>query len=193
TGHGLKRAEALKEGSTLWYSTDNKEFSETAPLFTEAGSYTVYVKAKNPNYADTDTAEATVEIKKRGLEFKTLKKEKDYDGTPLTNPAFEVTKGDTAPGQELQVYVSGSITEAGRTANTVSSYRVVAAGTDAADEKAKDYKSNYEIRYTEEDLIVNLAAGNRVTAEGQTVEYDGKAYGLISASAEKEGSTLLYS
>ncbi|MCQ4833574.1 hypothetical protein, partial [Hungatella sp. SL.1.14] len=84
-------------------------------------------------------------------------------------------------------YVSGSITEAGRTANTVSSYRVVAAGTDAADEKAKDYKSNYEIRYTEEDLIVNLAAGNRVTAEGQTVEYDGKAYGLISASAEKEG------
>ncbi len=35
--HGLREVTALKEGSTILYSVDNQNFSETAPVFTEAG------------------------------------------------------------------------------------------------------------------------------------------------------------
>ena len=162
------------------------------PTGVDAGKYSVEIRASKEGYTDVKTW-VDVTIKKRILKFKTLYKEKDYDGKPLTNPVFEITKGDAAPNQELQVYVNGSITNVGKIKNTVSSHRVVASGTDVSDKNAKDYKDNYEISYFEEDLVVNAAKGNRVTVEGQTVEYDGKAYGLISASAEKEGSTLLYS
>lgn len=162
------------------------------PTGVEAGKYSVEIRASKEGYTDVKTW-VDVTIKKRILKFKTLYKEKDYDGKPLTNPVFAITEGDAAPNQELQVYVNGSITNVGKIKNTVSSHRVVASGTDVSDKNAKDYKDNYEISYFEEDLVVKAAKGNRVTVEGQTVMYDGTAYGLKSATAEKEGSILQYS
>ena len=70
--HGLTAAEAAKTGSTLHYSTDGgNTWSQTAPTFTAAGVYTVWVYATNPNYEDSDIVTADVVIRENeGIQFK---------------------------------------------------------------------------------------------------------------------------
>ena len=56
-------AAADVEGSTLLYSVDNgATWSESNPSFTDAGTYTVYVKATHPGYQETAPVSATVVI-----------------------------------------------------------------------------------------------------------------------------------
>ena len=56
-------AEADVEGSTLLYSVDNgATWSESNPSFTNAGTYTVHVKATHPGYRETAPVSATVVI-----------------------------------------------------------------------------------------------------------------------------------
>ena len=55
-------AEAARSGSTLLYSTDGVNFTTQNPVFTNAGSYDVYVMATNPNYEDTPVVRTTVTI-----------------------------------------------------------------------------------------------------------------------------------
>ncbi len=55
-------ASALIPDSTLWYSLDQVDWSETKPTFTDVGVYPVYVKATRANYVDTAVSEAVVTI-----------------------------------------------------------------------------------------------------------------------------------
>lgn len=53
---------ASVEGSTIWYSLDEVDWSESSPQFVNFGSYTVYAKATKPNYEDTPVVSAVVSI-----------------------------------------------------------------------------------------------------------------------------------
>ncbi|MEG0370142.1 MAG: MBG domain-containing protein, partial [Hungatella sp.] len=83
SAYGLSEAHAAQDGSTLLYSTTGVDFTTSAPTFTEAGTYTVYVKATNPNYEDTDTSSATVVINPREITLNARGGTKEYDGTPI--------------------------------------------------------------------------------------------------------------
>ncbi len=91
--YGLKDAAAIKAGSTLLYSLDQVTFSEKKPAFTDAGTYFVYVKAQNPNYAETDVVKGTVTINRRPVTITADSAEKRYDGTDLSANAAKITHG----------------------------------------------------------------------------------------------------
>ena len=55
---------------------------------------------------------------------------KTYDGTALTKNTYTYTDGVLAAGDELQVVVTGSQTDAGSSANVVTSYKVMRGETD---------------------------------------------------------------
>ncbi|WP_207643662.1 MBG domain-containing protein, partial [Hungatella hathewayi] len=76
--YGLTSASAEKEGSKLLYSTNGTEYSETAPTFTEAGTHTVYVKATNPNYKETEAVSAAVVIRPRNVTITVNSASKTY-------------------------------------------------------------------------------------------------------------------
>ena len=181
TGHGLKRAEALKEGSTLWYSTDNKEFSETAPSFTDAGSYTVYVKATNPNYKETPVVNATIVINKKEavIIVDNVTKVYGYEDPLFTGSISELIGSDDL-GTVAFVRQSGDE----RKNNVGDKVRLTANYTE---------NSNYHVVVYEGHLTIVAATDNGVNVEGQALVYDGLNHGLKNAIALKEGSKLLYS
>ena len=79
--HTIETPEALKAGTTILYSTtENGEFTETKPEYTDADEYTIYVKGTNPNYADTEVYPATIKITKRPVTVSVETDEFDYDG-----------------------------------------------------------------------------------------------------------------
>ena len=138
--HGLREVTALKEGSTILYSVDNQNFSETVPVFTEAGSHTVYVKAVNPNYHDTAVVTGIVIIQKRALSITAASAERKYNGTELTAPTASITDGTLADGQTLTaVKVTGSQTSVGSSENIASDAVIMADHAEVT--------SNYNITY----------------------------------------------
>ncbi len=184
--YGLKSARAGKTGSTLQYSIDGTNYSETEPKFSDAETYTVYVKATNPNYADTEAVTGKVVINKRQITITADSASKVYDGTALKKETAAITSGTLAPSQTLAgVTVTGSQTNVGTGTNTASN-AVIKAGS-------KPVTDNYQINYQPGTLRITAGTDNTVNVEGQIVIYDGQEYGLKSARAGKTGSTLQYS
>ncbi|WP_275556948.1 MBG domain-containing protein, partial [Anaerotardibacter muris] len=58
-------ASALVEGSTIEYSLDGQNWTTENPVFADAGTYTVYVRALADNYSVTDVVTGTVAIAPR--------------------------------------------------------------------------------------------------------------------------------
>ena len=110
------------------YATDLSSLTKT-----NAGVYTVYVKATNPNYSNVATTTATLEITKKAITIKADSDSKEYDGTPLTNNSY--TNTDLAPGDEIKtITITGSQTVTGNCDN-ISSAAVIenAAGVDVTE------------------------------------------------------------
>lgn len=113
-------ASASLEGSTLLYSTDdgdNKTWSEAAPTFTNAGTYTVYVKATKANAADSPVASAQVVIGQRDVVLTSGSSSKTYDGLPLVNPNVTVSGSGFVAGEGAVYAVTGSQTSVGSSQN----------------------------------------------------------------------------
>ena len=107
------------EDNTVWtytYSTDGETYSDEMPQFTDAGEYTVYVKASNPNYEDL-TASATVTITPRSVTLTSASDSKVLDGTALTNATVTVSGDGFVEGEGAAYDVTGSQTEVGSSEN----------------------------------------------------------------------------
>lgn len=149
--HSISAA-ATKVGSTLYYSTDNETWSEDNPTFTDAGTYTVYVYATNPNFTDTEIISATVTISKRDVTLTSATASKVYDRTPLTDSTVTIG-GDLFVGDEGVTYnVTGSQTKIGSSVNAFT--YTLKDGTKA---------DNYNITKTEGTLTVTAATGVTIT------------------------------
>lgn len=152
TAHSII-ATAAKEGSTLYYSTgdgDNKNWSTENPTFTDAGTYTVYVKATNANYADTAVASATVTITAREITVTADSASKVYDGTALTKNSWTITSGTLVSGHKADVIITGSQTNVGSSSNVPSGAKI----TDGA---GNDVTANYSVAYVNGTLTVTKA------------------------------------
>ena len=149
--YGLTEAYAVRDGSTLLYSTDNVNFTETAPEFTEAGAHVVYVKATNPNYAETSVEQAKVIINKRDITITADSASKRYDGTDLTANSAKVTAGSVVEGQTWNVTVTGSQRSVGSSKN-IAKDAVIKSGD-------RDVTANYNITYLAGELTVTSSGG----------------------------------
>ena len=110
-------ATATESGSTLWYSTDGENWTETKPSLTNVGSLTIYVKATNPNYEDSPLVSATVQVTPATLTVTTDSLGKVFDGTALT-AGGKVT--GFVNNEAATFAVTGSQTEVGSSVNDYS-------------------------------------------------------------------------
>ncbi len=145
--YGLEDVSVLLENSTISYSADGENFSSIPPVFTEAGTYVIYVKAECDGYEDV-IAETTIVINQRVLDIQAESASKVYDGTPLTAEMAAIVNGTALiKGHEIsEITVKGSQTEVGTSKNTASS-AVIKDGD-------RDVTENYAIRYIDGLLTV---------------------------------------
>ena len=119
-------ATATESGSTLWYSTDRENWTETKPSLTNVGSLTIYVKATKPNFEDSAVVSATVQVTPRPVTITTDSAAKIFDGATLTAEGYEITSGSFVEGETYGVdFGDSGQTAAGQSANDAT---VVFAG-----------------------------------------------------------------
>ncbi len=120
-------AQASAAGSTLLYSTDGQNWSETKPTLTDVGSLTIYVKATNPNYEDSPVVDANVQVTPTTLRVTTPSDTKIFDGTPLAAEGSISGFVEVDGVAETATFeTTGSQTEVGESANT---YKITWDGT----------------------------------------------------------------
>ncbi|MDE6401384.1 MAG: hypothetical protein K2L54_02095, partial [Clostridiales bacterium] len=108
-----------------------------------ASHVTVTVGGENADYVEVRYKLGLLTVTSRSLTVKSGTASKEYDGTPLTCPDYEVVSvTKVADGQNLIVAVSGTITYVGRTANTIAEVLIT-------DENGEDVTRNYNIKLQE--------------------------------------------
>ena len=76
------------DGASVKYSTDGVNFAETAPTFTDAGSYTVYYSVTQPKYSPYNGSfTVTIEPKEVSLTWSTISGQLIYNGKAYTMTA----------------------------------------------------------------------------------------------------------
>lgn len=141
------------------------------------GSYTAYFEAKVYNQNGKDVTESydieknygTVTVLKRELTLRVKSKEEEYDGEELKASEYEIVegKGTLAEGDELEVTLSGSITEIGEAKATLV-YTIYST----KDGKRINVSSNYKVT-TENGILTKSAIPLTIKSDGATFEYDG--------------------
>ena len=170
----------VKDGTnTLTVGTD---YSFVYSNNINAGTGKVTITGKG-NYTGTKVLNFT--INKRAITVKASDGTKTYDGAALTNAAVTLTEGTLVSGQSLTATATGSITNVGSTANTVSS-AVVKSGT-------TDVSGNYTITKTNGTLTVNKRTLT-VKAEAKSKTYGAGDPGLTyTYSNQVSGQTPKFS
>ncbi len=136
---------SIPEGSKILYSTDEVNWSETKPTFTDAGTYTVHVKEDVVVGGQTVTlvGQGTVTINKRKVTLASESKSKEYDGKALTAEEVKVEGDGFVNGEVSNIKAIGTITNVGEVTNTI---------TYTTDVKFKE--DNYEITLKEGKLTI---------------------------------------
>ena len=163
--HTVSATTTVTEGTTISYSTDNTNWSTTAPTWTDVtAAQTVYVKAENPNY-ETATADGTVTITALAITVNDTATE-TYDGT---------TKTLTIAASKATGVLSGeTLTLTGATISGVDQgeYTEVAAYTwSVAKADGSDSTGNYTITVTGKLTITRREV--TVSVADKTVPYNG--------------------
>lgn len=132
-------------------------------------------------YYNVTIKEGTLEVtgvKVIEISIKATSAKKVYDGTELTANSYDVISGELESGDTLVVEYSGSITNAGTTANKI-------VKVTAKDANGKDVTVKYKIS-TQDGTLEITKAPLTVTAKSAEKVYDGKA--LTANTCEVKGS-----
>ena len=179
-GTEKKPSVTVKDGENLLAVGTDYSFVYSDNI--DAGTGKVTITGKG-NYTGTKVLNFT--INKRAITVKASDGTKTYDGAALTNAAVTLTEGTLVSGQSLTATATGSITNVGSTANTVSS-AVVKSGT-------TDVSGNYTITKTNGTLTVNKRTLT-VKAEAKSKTYGAGDPGLTyTYSNQVSGQTPKFS
>ena len=172
-------ATAGKPHSVLLYSTDEENWSEVNPTFTDAGTYSVYVKATNPNFDETPVVAATVVIEKALATITVSDASKVYDSD---DPSFAgVVSGLFSTDSLGDISYSRA-----NDAESAGVYRGVLTAS------VSNVNPNYTYSVVPGAFTIERADGNAANVEGLTKTYDAQSV-TVTASADRPGSTLQYS
>ena len=131
-------------------------FSELNSSVEKYATYAVYSRdGKNditdeyriifvPIYGDYENA---VTVDRRPIEITTASQEKEYDGEPLSNGRYYITKGSIVSGHKLNVINSTEITDVGVVYNDIENIDIV-------DQNGKSVVNNYNIFVVPGELTV---------------------------------------
>ena len=176
---------------TVWtyqYRTsENAEWSDTKPMFTDVTEATVYVKASNANYEDLFTS-ATVTITPKAIEVK-AEDERMYNGADQT---LEITAAGQQTGKTVVSGETLTLNGAKITGKNAGEYVVLDGGNDNYTWSVKkadgttDSTGNYRIRVTgkltikKASLSVEVAGGDGVTVYNGTEQVFPKIQDILT-------------
>ena len=170
-------------GGTIQYRTSTTaSWTTTKPTITNAGEITTYVQvAGDSNHNTIDCGNKKIIIGKRATTCTTASASKDYNGTALT--ANNGTCTNLVSGHSATVSASGTITNAGSTANTYKG-AVIKNG-------AAEVTTNYSITGANGTLTIKKVPATNPTLTAYSGTYDGQSH-TISVSGGS-GGTIQYS
>ena len=145
------------------------------------------------NYTFGNSVDGKLTINPRQIELTANSASKQYDGTPLTDSGYKITKGAFVTRKEIKdgikveipeglasVTVEGSQTLEGRSANTITGHEL----------NGSTLAKNYDIKYVDGTLIVSQNEKViTVTANSYTWEYDGKEHSDGGYTVRYDGKT----
>lgn len=177
--HGIKvtKTDESKNYTITYGTTENDCTLTSSPVYTNAGTYTIYFKVVDNDTLAEHVGYVTLTINKKAVEVKV----KDLTITYGETPKFECTvtgiiEGETLSGEAVYSGYSGAGTDAG-------DYEISVSGLTAS--------NNYNVSFVPGKLTINKKtatvtwtnAENRVySPAGQTLPtatYDGKTASLI--------------
>ena len=120
----------------------------------------------------------TIDIPKAKITIKADSSEKTYDGTALTDNGYTYTENKLVDGDVLTAVVEGSQTNAGSSANTVTSYKVMRGETDVT--------SKYDISTENGTLTVNKKDVT-FTGESASKTYNGETQTIDGITVSENG------
>ena len=91
-------------------------------------------------YPNTDRYYVPITVNRRPIEITASSAQKLYDGEPLTNEAYEITRGTLAPGHKLIALTEGTIVDIGQTDNVIRFVQIIDIAT------GRDVSANYDIK-----------------------------------------------
>ena len=133
------------------------------------------------NYTFGESIIGTLTVTPVAIELTAASASKAYDGTPLTNSNYTITKGAFVDGEGLAaVTIAGSQTLVGASANTITSHTL----------KDNTLAQNYTITYQPGELKVTQNEKTiTITANSHTWEYDGQPHSDGGYTVEYDGKT----
>ena len=160
-------------GGTIEYSVDKESWSTVKPTRTDVGLTTVYIRVLgDSNHNTTEPVSAKIEIEKRATTCTSSGDGKVYDGAALVKSGGNCT--NLVSGHSATFTNTGSITNVGTTANTVSSV-VIKSGS-------IDVSGNYSITKASGTLTVTRAT-TATTGSCNSLTYNGSSQTLASGAS----------
>lgn len=178
-----KPAATAKTGQTVYEYSFREDGGYTGTLSdlakVDADTYTIYVRASNPNYRQTAVTTAKLIIDKASCKVITESKQREYNGQPLQ---AEGRITGLVSGETVTLRTTASITDVGSTANT---YRIDWTGAKESNYRLEEEIGTLEITPNSKDL--------QVSGEDYSAYYDGETHGQAAAATVTAGTTLAYS
>ena len=182
TNNGFTHAGALVEGDVLTAVVEGSQ--------TDVGSsdnvVTSYVVMRGEtdvttSYTFGESIIGTLTVTPVAIELTAASASKAYDGTPLTNSDYTITKGAFVGEEGLAaVTIAGSQTLVGTSANTITGHTL----------KDNTLAQNYTITYQPGELKVTQNEKTiTITANSHTWEYNGQPHSDGGYTVEYDGQT----
>ena len=171
---------------------DESEYEVKYEGNTNAGTAKVTVTGKIGKNYEGSYGEATFDIAKVKLVITADSKTETYDGNELTADGYTVS-GDVVDGQELNVVISGSITNVGEVENVVESYTITSGDVDVADNY--DVTTvNGKLKVTPADPKLDVKVEDKVTiVKGNSLEFTFTYSGdgvIVATSSDDKTMTI---
>ena len=162
----------VKSISSKLYTVDDFKFNGTDSVTqTNAGTYPMGLKAEqfsnnNENFKKVTfvVEDGSLTIRKRSVVLTSETASKEYDGTALEKPAVTVGGDGFVEGQVKEIKATGSVTNAGSVANTIT----------FTPNKETFKEGNYAITKAEGTLTI-AKRSVLITSQSATKTYDGSA------------------
>ena len=182
TNNGFTHAGALVEGDVLIAVVEGSQ--------TDVGSSDNVVTSYRVMRGETDVTTSytfgksiigTLTVTPVAIELTAASASKAYDGTPLTNSNYTITKGAFVDGEGLAtVTIAGSQTLVGASANTITGHTL----------KDNTLAQNYTITYQPGELkVTQNEKAITITANSHTWEYNGQPHSDGGYTVEYDGQT----
>ena len=197
----LESASCSLDSAEIQYSLDNQDWQNTIPTGTNAGTYTVYVKATDPNSQYSDVTEhVTVTISKANLKGSfaqeeythVLTKGNSYDSAT----ANELTIRSAGYGAEPAKYTYRSAdTTVAMAENGGSTIRIMgSAGQETTITVTVPGDNNYnEGTFTYTLKISDKLSEIKYNVTGATTTYNGQPQTIaVNVTAPASGATVMY-